>query len=248
MSVEGRVERYGLIGHPVSHSFSQRYFTDKFQRENINARYDLFDVPDINGLRSLIAEHDGLRGLNVTVPHKQTVMPLLDELAPTARSVGAVNTVHIIGGKLIGHNTDAEGFHRMLLPLLGAERPRALVLGTGGASRAVAFVLKELNIKFRLVSRTRERGDITFDMVDATVMKVSPLIINTTPLGQHPQVNEAPRLPYDQLTPRHLLIDLVYNPEVTAFMQQGRAHGARTCNGLPMLHAQAEAAWRVWNN
>lgn len=248
MSVEGRVERYGLIGHPVSHSFSQRYFTEKFQRENISARYELFDMPDINGLRALVAAHEGLRGLNVTIPHKQAVMPLLDELAPTARSVGAVNTVHVKVNTLIGHNTDAEGFRQMLLPLLGTERPRALVLGTGGASRAVAYVLKDLNIKFRLVSRTRDRGDITFDMVDATVMKVSPLIINTTPLGQHPLADEAPQLPYDQLTPRHMLIDLVYNPEVTAFMRNGRTHGARTCNGLPMLHAQAEAAWRVWNN
>lgn len=248
MSVEGRVERYGLIGHPVSHSFSQRYFTEKFQRENISARYELFDMPDINGLRALVAAHEGLRGLNVTIPHKQAVMPLLDELAPTARSVGAVNTVHVKGNTLIGHNTDAEGFRQMLLPLLGTERPRALVLGTGGASRAVAYVLKELNIKFRLVSRTRDRGDITFDMVDATVMKVSPLIINTTPLGQYPLVDETPQLPYDQLTPRHMLIDLVYNPEVTTFMKHGRTHGARTCNGLPMLHAQAEAAWRVWNN
>lgn len=240
------MERYGLIGHPVSHSFSQRYFTEKFQRGNIAARYDLFDLPDINGLRALIADQEGLKGLNITIPHKQSVMPLLDELAPTARSVGAVNTVHVKSGKLIGHNTDAEGFRRMLLPLVGTERPRALVLGTGGASRAVAYVLKELNIKFRLVSRTHDRGDITFDMVDTTVMKVSPLIINTTPLGQYPRGDEAPQLPYDQLTPRHMLIDLVYNPEVTTFMKHGRAHGARTCNGLPMLHAQAEAAWEVW--
>lgn len=242
------MDHYGLIGHPVAHSFSQRYFTEKFEREGIPARYELFDMPDPAALQGLVADRPGLRGLNVTVPHKQAVMPHLDALDDTARTVGAVNVISIRSGLLTGHNTDVEGFRSMLGPLLNDERPRALVLGSGGASRAVAFVLRTTGIKFRVVSRDRTRGDLTYDMVDPIVLKVCPLIINTTPVGQYPNVDEAPPLPYEALTPKHLLIDLVYNPERTLFLKRGVEHGTRTCNGLPMLHAQAEAAWRIWNN
>ncbi len=242
------MDHYGLIGHPVSHSLSQRYFTEKFQREGIHARYDLYDLPDCSALLALLAQQPEMRGLNVTIPHKQSVLPLLQGLDETARTVGAVNTISIRDGALTGHNTDVEGFRVMLEPLLDGERPRALVLGSGGASRAVAFVLRSLGIKFRIVSRDRDRGDLTYDLVDPIVLKVCPLIINTTPLGQHPLIDVAPRLPYEALTPKHLLIDLVYNPERTLFLELGNERGARTCNGLPMLHAQAEAAWRIWNS
>ncbi|MFZ1687391.1 MAG: shikimate dehydrogenase [Flavobacteriales bacterium] len=242
------MDHYGLIGHPVSHSFSQRYFTDMFQRDGIDARYDLHDLPDLSAFPRLIADVPRLRGLNVTIPHKQAVIPLLHALDSTARTVGAVNTISIRDGALTGHNTDVEGFRALLLPLLDGARPRALVLGSGGASRAVAFVLRESGIKFRVVSRDRMRGDLTYDLVDPIVLRVCPLIINTTPVGQHPNVDEAPPLPYGSITPDHLLIDLVYNPEQTLFLKHGREHGARICNGLPMLHAQAEAAWRIWNS
>ncbi|MEO8066533.1 MAG: shikimate dehydrogenase [Flavobacteriales bacterium] len=241
------MDHYGLIGHPVAHSFSQRYFSEKFERESIRARYDLFDLPDVAALPALIADRPELRGLNVTVPHKQTVITHLDALDDTARTVGAVNVISIRTGALTGHNTDVEGFRSMLAPLLNGERPRALVLGSGGASRAVAFVLRTVGIKFRVVSRDRTRGDLTYDMVDPIVLKVCPLIINTTPVGQFPDVDAAPPLPYAALTPKHLLIDLVYNPERTLFLKRGTEHGAHTSNGLPMLHAQAEAAWRIWN-
>jgi shikimate dehydrogenase len=164
-----------------------------------------------------------------------------------AAAVGAVNTIAIRDGRTVGHNTDVEGFRTTLLPLIGTERPRALVLGSGGASRAVAYVLKDLGIKFRVVSRSRERGDLTWDLMDPIVIKACPLLINTTPLGMHPEVDSAPPLPYEAIGPRHLLVDLVYNPAETVFLREGRTRGATVVNGMPMLEAQAEAAWRIWN-
>lgn len=212
--------RYGLIGKPLSHSFSQRYFTEKFEREGlVDHRYDLFELDSIDELRALVGETSGLRGLNVTIPFKQTVLPLLDAVDRLAAAVGAVNTIHVEGGKLIGFNTDVEGFRQTLMPLLQGRKPRALVLGSGGASRAVAFVLKELGIKFRVVSRSRERGDMTYDLVEPIVVDVCTLIINTTPLGMHPDTASLPPIPMKP-SGRSMLIDLVYNPERTAFLQK----------------------------
>ncbi|MFT3885456.1 MAG: shikimate dehydrogenase [Flavobacteriales bacterium] len=247
--------RYGLIGRPLGHSFSRSYFTEKFTREGRkNDRYDLFELEAIEQLPRLIADTPGLRGLNVTIPYKESVVPLLDELDPLAAAVGAVNTIRIADGRLIGHNTDVFGFRSLAGPVAaslkepGSDiRPRALVLGSGGASRAVAFVLRELGIRFRVVGRDRTKGDLTWDMLDRTVISVCKLVVNATPLGMHPHVDEAPPLPYAALTPKHVLIDLVYNPERTLFLEQGAAQGARTIGGLGMLHAQAEEAWRVWN-
>ncbi|MBL7957666.1 MAG: shikimate dehydrogenase [Flavobacteriales bacterium] len=240
--------RYGLIGKPLSHSFSQRYFTEKFEREGlVDHRYDLFELDSIDELRALVSETSGLRGLNVTIPFKQTVLPLLDAVDRLAAAVGAVNTIRVEGGKLIGFNTDVEGFRQTLMPLLQGRKPRALVLGSGGASRAVAFVLKELGIKFRVVSRSRERGDMTYDLVEPIVVDVCTLIINTTPLGMHPDTASLPPIPYEAIGPKHVLIDLVYNPERTAFLSEGQRRGAAIANGSQMLRAQAEASWRIWN-
>ena len=240
--------RYGLIGKPLSHSFSQRYFTEKFEREGLlDHRYDLFELDGIDELRVLVGETSGLRGLNVTIPFKQTVLPLLDAVDRLAAAVGAVNTIRVEGGKLIGFNTDVEGFRQTLMPLLQGRKPRALVLGSGGASRAVAFVLKELGIKFRVVSRSRERGDMTYDLVEPIVVDVCTLIINTTPLGMHPDTASLPPIPYEAIGPKHVLIDLVYNPERTAFLSEGQRRGAVIANGSQMLRAQAEASWRIWN-
>lgn len=240
--------RYGLIGKPLSHSFSQRYFTEKFEREGlVDHRYDLFELDSIDELRALVSETSGLRGLNVTIPFKQTVLPLLDAEDRLAAAVGAVNTIRVEGGKLIGFNTDVEGFRQTLMPLLQGRKPRALVLGSGGASRAVAFVLKELGIKFRVVSRSRERGDMTYDLVEPIVVDVCTLIINTTPLGMHPDTASLPPIPYEAIGPKHVLIDLVYNPERTAFLSEGQRRGAAIANGSQMLRAQAEASWRIWN-
>ncbi len=238
---------FGLIGNPLSHSFSERWFTEKFEREGLGGhRYSLFPLERIEELPALLKSHPHLKGLNVTIPYKREVMPFLNAIDPKAAAVGAVNTIAIRNGELIGHNTDVIGFRITLEPLLKDERPRALVLGSGGASRAVAFVLKELGIKFRVVSRSRERGDLTWDLLDPTVVKACPLIINTTPLGMHPDVDTAPELPYQVIGPRHTLIDLVYNPAKTLFLRNGESRGATIMNGLPMLEAQAEASWQIW--
>ena len=250
------MQRYGLIGKALGHSFSKEFFTEKFKREGLSDhRYELFELPDISDFPQLIQADPELRGLNVTLPYKQSVIPYLTSLDPLAAAVGAVNTVAFRNGELIGHNTDVFGFRSMVEPMIGSLRdpgrdirPRALVLGSGGASRAVAFVLREAGIRFRIVSRDRSRGELTWDMLDRTVISVCKLIINTTPLGMHPAVEEAPPMPYEALTPKHVLVDLVYNPERTRFLKQGEEMGARTIGGLAMLHAQAEEAWRVWNS
>lgn len=241
------MERYGLIGRHLSHSFSQRYFTEKFAREGRTDHcYDLFELEHIEQFSQLIASTPDLLGLNVTIPYKQAVIPHLHAVDPIAAAVGAVNTIRIHEGRLTGHNTDVEGFRSTLLPLIGSARPRALVLGSGGASRAVVFVLRELGIKFRVVSRSRETGDLTWEQLDPALVGVCPLIINTTPLGMYPEVDAMPAVPMDAVGPKHWLIDLIYNPEKTRFLEVGEAHGARTANGLAMLHAQADAAWEIW--
>lgn len=240
--------RYGLIGKPLSHSFSQRYFTAKFEREGFSdRRYDLFELDSIAALPGLLADTPGLRGLNVTIPFKQAVMPSLNEIDKLAAAVGAVNTISIRAGRLMGHNTDAEGFREVLLPLLEGRKPRALVLGSGGASRAVAYVLREQGIRFRVVSRDAQQGDLTYEQLEPIVVDVCTLIINTTPLGMHPEVEGLPLIPYEALGPRHTLMDLVYNPSQTRFLKEGASRGARVCNGEAMLYAQAEASWRIWN-
>ncbi len=247
--------RFGIIGKPLAHSFSPRYFEEKFRREGLkHHRYELFELDRVEDLAALLRGHQDLAGLNVTIPYKETVMPLLDALDPLAAAVGAVNTIAIHDGRATGHNTDVAGFRSILLPLLprmvdakSDVRLRALVLGSGGASRAVGYVLREQGIRFRVVSRSRERGELTWDQLDRVTLGVCRLVINTTPLGMFPRVEEAPPLPYEQLTPRHALIDLVYNPERTLFLERGAKHGAITINGLEMLKAQAEESWRVWN-
>lgn len=241
--------RFGLIGKPLSHSFSQRFFNEKFEREGLaDHRYDLFELPDISDLTDLVSSVPDLRGLNVTIPYKRSVMPLLSEVDRLASAVGAVNTIRIREGRMTGHNTDVEGFREVLLPLLDGQRPRALVLGSGGASRAVAFVLREAGIRFRVVSRDASRGDLTYEQLEPILVDVCSLIINTTPLGMHPDESGLPPLPFQAIGEKHLLFDLVYNPAETRFLREGAARGARTCNGLAMLHAQAEASWRIWNS
>lgn len=247
MSVAQPVVRFGLIGTPLSHSFSQRFFTEKFHREGLSDhRYDPFPLGSIAELPQLISDTPHLRGLNVTIPYKQSVVPFLHSVDPLAAAVGAVNTIRIEHGKLIGYNTDVEGFRQLLLPLLPKPKPRALVLGSGGSSRAVAYVLKEQGIKFRVVSRSREHGDMTYDLLEPIVVDVCKLIINTTPVGMHPDVGDLPQLPYAAIGDRHVLIDLVYNPERTRFLQEGEARGAITANGMAMLVGQAEASWSLW--
>ena len=246
--------RYGLIGRRLGHSFSKDHFTSVFAKAGLkDHRYDLFELNDIGDFPALLQKHADLQGLNVTIPYKEAVIPFLDGLDPLAAAVGAVNTIKISNGQCIGYNTDVAGFGALAGPVVGSLadagssiKARALVLGSGGASRAVAYVLRELGVRFRIVSRSRERGDLTWEMVDPTVIRLCRLIVNTTPLGMHPRVEEAPPLPYAALSSKHTLIDLVYNPPETKFLQYGLEHGARTIGGMRMLLKQAEEAWRIW--
>lgn len=246
--------RYGLIGYPLTHSFSQRYFTEKFARQGItDSQYDLFELPDITGLPVVLQTPD-LRGLNVTIPHKQAVLPYLDRLDASAEKVGAVNVIKIeADGSRTGYNSDYYGFKRSLEDWLGlAVRPtdtplRALVLGTGGASKAVVAALTDLGISYQYISRRKTDHTVSYAEA-AALLPTHHLIVNCSPVGTYPKVNEAPDLPYQQLTERHYLYDLVYNPAETRFMQLGRERGAAVMNGYQMLVLQAEKAWEIWGD
>jgi shikimate dehydrogenase len=245
------VRELGLIGYPLSHSFSVKYFAEKFRKEGIgDYSYSNFPIPDIGDLEGLLEEHPGLVGLNVTIPYKQQVIPYLHEVDPEAREVGAVNTLAITrkGGKtrLKGYNTDVYGFRESLIPLLGDRHSHALVLGTGGAARAVVHVLGQLGISFRYVSRKKTPGNLEYGDLCLSVIRNHHLIINTTPVGTFPDTSSFPDIPYDILTPEHLLYDLVYNPPETSFLRMGKQKGAKTCNGLEMLQLQAERSWEIW--
>lgn len=245
---------YGLIGKTLKHSFSQKYFRTKFERESIgNSDYELFELENIGQFPDLVKQHDNLKGLNVTIPYKQDVMPYLQDLEGKAKEIGAVNTIKFIGkGKLIGYNTDYWGFRLSLEKWANPpfSQYRALVLGTGGASKAIEVVLADLDISYKRVSRTSQADAITYqDLIENPSLVAShQLIINTTPLGTSPNVDEAPPIPYDQISPGHYLYDLVYNPAETLFLKKGKGRGAQIKNGLEMLEIQAEKAWEVWNS
>lgn len=242
------MKTYGLIGYPLGHSFSKAYFTDKFKREGVDAQYLNFEIENINMFGEVLSANADLRGLNVTIPYKQQIIPFLDELSEAAKLIGAVNTIQFVGGKLIGHNTDHIGFSGSLKPLLKTDHKKALVLGTGGASKAVVFALQQLSIEVTQVSRKPQIGQLSYADIDKEIIEEHQIIINTTPLGMSPKVEDSPDIPYQYLTTEHLLYDLVYNPTETLFLQKGKAHGAAVKNGLEMLQLQAEAAWQVWNS
>lgn len=237
--------QYGLIGYPLSHSFSPAYFNTKFASEKIGARYDAYAIPAIDELTALLKEHPLLKGLNVTIPYKEQVLPLLHDIDTAARDIGAVNCIDIRYGRLVGYNTDYIGFAESLRPLLQAQHTHALVLGTGGAAKAVIYALKQLGIEYKIVSRTG--GDMQYADVGEQVLKQYKLIINTTPVGMYPEIDKAPDIAYQYLGKEHLLYDLVYNPEETMFLQKGMQQGAIIKNGYEMLILQAEAAWQIWN-
>ena len=245
------MRRFGLIGRTLGHSFSARYFTDKFAREGLaeQCRYDLFEMPVVECVKDLICCTEGLEGFNVTIPYKQQIIPLLHSLSREAREIGAVNCVKIAkDGTLTGYNTDIDGIRLSLDELLGSEQVEAaLILGTGGASQAVQYVLSERKISYKLVSRDKSKGDLTYDELTPEVMESHRLIINSSPVGMYPRCDEAPAVPYHLLSQKHYLFDLVYNPERTLFMERGEAQGAHTLSGLAMLYAQAESAWKIWN-
>lgn len=244
------MKRYGLIGYPLSHSFSQRYFAEKFEREGISdCVYSNFSLGAIDELAAVLADPE-LRGLNVTIPYKQQVLPFLTELSPVVEAIGACNCIRIDGDVRAGYNTDVVGFLHSLVKKLDSHHQQALVLGTGGASKAVEWVLEQLGIAYRLVSRQPrpDTGDLGYDDLDAGLVACYTLIVNTTPVGMYPKVEDCPPLPYEALGPRHYLYDLIYNPARTLFLQRGEARGAVVENGQEMLVLQAEESWRIWNS
>ncbi len=245
------MRRFGLIGRPLGHSASAAYFTEKFGREGMaDCAYALYELAEIEELPRLLERTPELEGFNVTIPYKRDVMRYLDDLSFDARMIGAVNCVRReADGRLTGHNTDIAGLRAALDELLGAEEPeQALVLGTGGASQAVQYALAERNIAFALVSRDASKGDYTYDNLPCETVERSLLIVNATPVGTYPAVDEAPRMPYAYVTPAHRLLDLVYNPPLTQFLDYGRQRGARVMNGERMFREQADAAWKIWNS
>ena len=243
------MRRYGLIGYPLTHSFSQKYFTEKFEREGIiGCAYVNFPIASIEGLSAVLADPE-LCGLNVTIPYKEQVLTFLDERSPVVAAIGACNCIKIKDGMLTGHNTDVVGFEQSLLPKLGSHHRQALVLGTGGAAKAVEYILGKLGIAYRLVTRRPRAGtsDLGYQQVDAAVMSAHTLVVNTTPLGMYPRVEEFPPLPYDAVGADHYFFDLVYNPARTLFLQKAEERGAVVENGHEMLLLQAEESWRIWN-
>jgi len=242
-------KRYGLIGYPLSHSFSPGYFNSKFKVEKIDAHYDIYPLEDMSQWCDLINSF-AFSGINVTIPYKKSILPYLDEIEETAKKIGSVNTISFVNGRTIGHNTDAYGFEKSLLQLINSHRnvELALILGTGGAAAAVTFVLKSLNIPFLSVSRSSTSGDVTYDNLPEDFFNKKGLIINTTPLGMYPNIESAPLLPYSLLTKDIFMYDLVYNPELTTFLQYGKDRGCAIKNGYDMLIYQAEKAWEIWNS
>ncbi|UTA67433.1 shikimate dehydrogenase [Emticicia sp. 21SJ11W-3] len=242
---------YGLIGYPLGHSFSKKYFTGKFEQLGLadSHAYELFELPEIEQFPQIISNSPGLKGLNVTIPHKQAVMPFLDGLDASALKVGAVNVIKIAAdGKLIGFNSDYYGFKTSLEEFIPANSAlKALVLGNGGAAKAVIAALNDLSIPFRIVSRTKTDDTISYDDLKSEIDNYQ-LIINCSPVGTYPKSEVCPDIPYERLTANHYLYDLVYNPVQTLFLQKGEEQGAKTHNGLEMLHLQAEKAWEIWNS
>ncbi len=248
------MKKLGLIGFPLSHSFSQKYFNEKFQKLGLAGwKYELFNLENIEDFIKLIDENNELVGLNVTIPHKVKIINYLDEISDEAKLIGAVNTIKISiynDGKkhLTGYNTDVYGFEESLKPLLKPQHKKALILGTGGAAKAVKFVLDKLRIEYKFVSRNPSAEQLSYISITGKILHEHLLIINTTPLGMWPDINNYPEIPYQQLTKNHLVYDLVYNPEETQFLTRSKKHGATTKNGLEMLHLQAAKAWEIWNS
>ena len=237
------MRHFGIIGFPLLHSFSAKYFNEKFATEKIEAEYSLYPMKELTNER-MNELLDTLDGMNVTMPYKQAIIPYLERLDETAEAVGAVNVVH----KRVGYNTDCIGFMESIRPLLSKNDRKALILGTGGASKAVCYGLKKLGVSPTLVSRTPKEGMLGYDQLTEEVMKEYTVIVNCTPLGMTPEENTYPAIPYEWISARHLLFDCVYNPEETLFLQKGKAQGARIRNGMEMLFGQAKAAWAIWSN
>ena len=245
------MDKYGLIGYPLGHSFSISYFNEKFENEHIDAQYINYEIPAIDKLPEILASVPDLKGLNVTIPYKEKVISYLDSLSPEARAIGAVNVIQVDhkGSKTIlrGYNSDVIGFTQSIEPMLEPIHKKALVLGTGGASKAIAYGLKSLGLEVQFVSRTPKADAIIYQQVDADMIREYNVIVNCTPLGMYPNVDTCPDLPYEAMNTHTILYDLIYNPDETLFMKRGAQHGATTKNGLEMLLLQAFASWNFWH-
>lgn len=242
-------KRFGLLGRNINYSFSKGYFTEKFEKENLKGcTYENFDIQEITAFPEIIKNNPDIKGINVTIPYKEIVIPFLDQLSKKAAIIGAVNTIKINkNGKLKGYNTDYYGFTESLKPLLQLHHKRALILGTGGASKGVAFALDELDISYTFVSREAKENAIAYDQINASTFEDYQIIINSTPVGTSPNTESFPLLPYEFFTSKHIAYDLIYNPAETQFLKKAKSQGAQTKNGLDMLVFQAEKAWEIWN-
>ncbi len=243
------MKRYGLIGHPLKHSQSRVLFNEKFEYEGLDCRYQNFDLKSIEELHEVLERYPDLCGFNVTIPYKEAIIALLDEIDLVAKEIGAVNVVKVTAGKMKGFNTDAYGFEKLLERATnGKTISHALILGTGGASKAVQYVLRQKGILYSTVSRSAERGDLTYDTLTDDILRQNHLIINTTPLGMAPQTDNFPDIHYQALGSKHILIDVIYNPKETAFMELGRSWGAKAYNGVQMFEEQAKRTWEIFNS
>ncbi len=242
------MKNYGLVGYPLTHSFSEQYFKEKFIREEIeNCKYELFPLENIEDIRFLFEVNKDLKGINVTIPYKESIIEYLDDLDDTAQKIGAVNCIKIDDIQKVGYNTDYIGFRDSLIPLLKPNHTSALILGTGGSSKAINYVLQELNIETKFVSRNPSDNNFIYADLNKEILEHYPVIINCTPTGMYPNLNETPEIPYQFLSKNNLLYDLIYNPEKTKFLELGEKQNAQIKNGLEMLRLQAEYAWEIWN-
>ncbi len=241
--------RFGLIGRDIGYSFSRGYFTEKFHALGLTDHsYENFDLAEITDFPELIGITKDIKGFNVTIPYKEAILPYLTKIDDEAQKIGAVNTIKVEGSTLTGYNTDVYGFQKSLEPMLNETHKNALILGTGGASKAVAYVFDKLGINYHQVSRRPKTGQLAYAGLTYDILQSHPIVVNATPLGTHPNVDEKPPLPYESLTDRHLLFDLIYNPSKTAFLKEGEQRGAAIQNGLRMLELQAEKAWELWTS
>lgn len=245
--IEGKKNRFGLVGRNISYSFSKGYFTEKFAVQGLGDHsYENFDIQSIDEFPKLIQESKDLKGLNVTIPYKEEVIPYLMKLSKNAKKIGAVNTIKISKKGLKGYNTDVYGFQKSIEPFLKKHHKKALILGTGGASKAVAFVFDKQGISYTFVSRRPANNQFEYNDLNEEILREYTILINCTPLGTYPNIDDKPAVPYRFLTKKHLLFDLIYNPEKTAFLKEGETQGTTICNGLRMLELQAEKAWEIW--
>lgn len=248
MEEQPKSNLYGLVGSGISYSFSKGYFTEKFKREGLSYHfYQNFDLSRVEQVEEVFKKNN-LKGLNVTIPYKEEIIPYLDELHSTAKEIQAVNTVRLYQGRKIGFNTDVIGFEESLKPLLNSKHKRVLILGTGGASKAIQFVFEKLNIPVLKVSRESFENVISYKEVNKSIIEDHQIIVNCTPLGTHPNIDQCPDIPYEFINPSHLCYDLIYNPNETSFLKRGKQRGATVKNGLEMLQLQAEASWKIWNS